>query len=272
MSTAAPVGSPGVVHVVPRSSRLEVRGQAVTKPSDIESNVSALIARLKFPKQEVTQSELDELSSAIEKAITEYVSGNKNKLDLGRVNLSLLAQAKIEREPVNLEHLLLLLIGQAGGIKQYPLRGAALYEAVLSGLDLSGVNLSGANLNEAFLNQTKLIRANLNNACTYRTRFGGADLTKASLSGAYLKEAWFNRAILIGADLSGANLTNAEFIEAKLHGAKLVKADLSSTDMSNADLRGADLTGADSNGRTGDDLKQWLTVKYGVIIDDTTKF
>jgi uncharacterized protein YjbI with pentapeptide repeats len=131
------------------------------------------------------------------------------------------------------------------------LRGAILYEAVLSRVDLRAKRVSGL---MDFLVCTHRVPAD-QNEIRCRSLLDGADLRWAYLQYAWLNEASLNHAKLdnsrlLGADLSGAQLQEAELQNAQLQGAHLQNAVLfdakaTRANFCKADLRGVNLQGAD---------------------------
>jgi uncharacterized protein YjbI with pentapeptide repeats len=135
------------------------------------------------------------------------------------------------------------------------LRGAILYEAVLSRVDLRAKRVSGLiDFLVNFLVCTRPVPAD-QNEIRCRSLLDGADLRWAYLQYAWLNEASLNHAKLDnsrlrGADLSGAQLQHAELQDAQLQGAHLQNAVLfdakaTRANFCKADLRGVNLQGAD---------------------------
>jgi uncharacterized protein YjbI with pentapeptide repeats len=121
-------------------------------------------------------------------------------------------------------------------LRRTDLRGVALPNANLQGLDLTSSHLEEANLWGADLRGVLLPRAHLERAFLANAHLEGANLVGAHLEEAFLREGHLRGTLLTGAHLERAILWTAHLEQANLWGAHLERADLWGANLQGANL------------------------------------
>jgi uncharacterized protein YjbI with pentapeptide repeats len=246
----AAAGLLGGLFYTARTYRLSLRGQEMTRMSQITERYSSCVEQLGdsnlnvrlgaiYAFERLIHDSPDDEPTIIE-VLSAFVREANNGEDLDPPTGAINAKDSVRPEiaqwvkpacAADIQAAMTVLVRRPshGSGERLNLRRAKLRGLLLEGADLRNAMLQEADLSFASLSSTNLDNANL----------WGADLTKTGLDGASLQGAYLARARLQSTSFGGAKLKGANFVGAVATEALFLSADLEDVCFREADLRGA---------------------------------